>query len=1292
MERSNLTNDAFVSKTLNCLELNFRIICLSMLDEIYASGIITKSLYSEIAGLQRPSWGCWNGFLNGVLKARRLILNTDSEQQRELMKKSSKLIFISTFMEIREKILDYSFLEKCYANGFLMYNKSNEDNILFKELLSIPIQIRNRVVHDNIEDQKWWNDVSYILEYILNWQLKSNIEVHFNLSDVKAPWLLRSEGECWFYNGIESKGSVSSVVYISENGKSRQCNDMSGEVMLAFRKILGEERLQESNFKKLLNKLAPEELKGFILGGYIVGEKAGEGGFAEVYKGIQLSTGRKVAIKILKKDLSESDRQRFIQEAKFLSRFDHPNITKIYEQNEQPWSVSKLYDIRNESWYSSFKKTHAEILTFIAMEWIDGRTIDAVYSEIVSNEKSYREKEIARWFMEAAQALEVIHNANIIHRDISPKNLMITDDGTIKLMDFGISRAGVENRTILTAADTILGSEAYMSPEQLVYKRAVAELDHKSDIYSLGATFYELFTRSRIYNHNNNINLIKTASKLKQEGKSPKRPVELNKSLSWEICTILMGCLQNEKADRYVSAKLLKEDIINYLNDRPIEYKKPKLRRRMYLAYRRNFLVANVTVAFIAVIIVLTGIYINSIISERNRVTQLNVRLQDQIIETEKQSKNAEYQKGLAQQNEKTANKNAEEARANAKEAKDNADEAKRNAAEAEKQRNEAIFQATVAEKQRKEAENQTIIANIQRKKADAEAEKARKQKEIALGMIERFTNDYFPVLNDIPNTKKVLTDMLDSNAKDIDRIVKLEPNTPEGKPDKINVLLLLSNTWMLAGDTEKAKNAVAQSLKLSNELADEGLNKDAKWYLADSYHFMGYIKAQQGDLKGALDAYSKDFEICRDLAGNSNDKKAQLYLYTSSDFIALMKAQQGDLDGAMDLYELCIELTKKLAEDKSNADAQWALASCYDSIALLKQQQGKLDEALKLHMQSLEINKELAANRDYKNGQFYLSSSYIHVGGVKQLQGKLDEALAAYTQSLDIRKELAKDKTNTQMQTCLAQTYDSIGWIKQKQAKIDEALEAYTNSYKISKMLAEDKSNADAQRKLAGSIYNIGKLKYQKGDFKGALEAYLQDLDIKKELDTASGSAMDQMELAYSYNSVGLVKLNLGDLDGALESYANSTNIGKKFVKYSGVSNSKTLLVSNYKAIALIDMKKGDLDGALQANENNVNLLSQTAKDLKNISALKDLGASYASVGYIKQLKGDLKGALEAYEKVNELLSYFVKTNNDLQSKEDMITCYNLIADLKAKLGDSKGSEEAKALSEKIKMSINDS
>ncbi|MFC1559151.1 protein kinase [Gemmatimonadota bacterium] len=200
---------------------------------------------------------------------------------------------------------------------------------------------------------------------------------------------------------------------------------------------------------------------GRTISHYKVVDKLGEGGMGAVYKAEDTTLHRLVAIKALSSHLSENDeaRERFVREAQAASSLNHSNITTVYE----------LLEDEGEQ--------------FIVMEYVDGKTIrDVVESSRVSIRKA------VDILIQAAEALGAAHNKGILHRDVKSANIMVSMEGNVKVMDFGL--AHLEDRSQLTRTGTTMGTLAYSSPEQLVGN----PVDKRSEIFSLGVVFYELLT------------------------------------------------------------------------------------------------------------------------------------------------------------------------------------------------------------------------------------------------------------------------------------------------------------------------------------------------------------------------------------------------------------------------------------------------------------------------------------------------------------------------------------------------------------------------------------------------------------------------------------------------------------------------------------------------------------------------------------------------------------------------------------------------------------------------------
>ncbi|HMB68956.1 MAG TPA: serine/threonine-protein kinase, partial [bacterium] len=221
---------------------------------------------------------------------------------------------------------------------------------------------------------------------------------------------------------------------------------------------------------------SPPLAAGGRIGHYELVREAGRGGMGIVWLARDTRLDRQVAIKLLPADAATSGRRsvRFLREARALASLSHPEIVAVHALEEQA-------DQR-----------------FIVMEWIDGRTL----AEVIPR-RGFGLGEFLALAIPVAAALEAAHERSVVHRDLKPGNIMVTADGRLKVMDFGLARlmpgfaesdedpeAATVERSDPTEEGQVLGTAAYMSPEQ-VEGRAV---DHRSDIFSLGVVFYEMLT------------------------------------------------------------------------------------------------------------------------------------------------------------------------------------------------------------------------------------------------------------------------------------------------------------------------------------------------------------------------------------------------------------------------------------------------------------------------------------------------------------------------------------------------------------------------------------------------------------------------------------------------------------------------------------------------------------------------------------------------------------------------------------------------------------------------------
>ena len=260
-------------------------------------------------------------------------------------------------------------------------------------------------------------------------------------------------------------------------------------------------------------------LEGKILGNrYEIIEKVGNGGMATVYKATDLVLKRYVAVKILRDEFTTDEEfiKRFETEAQSAARLVHANIVSIFDVG-----------VDNGIYY-------------IVMELIQGKTLKEI---IVEERGPLPWKWSVNVAIQIASALEMAHKNNIIHRDIKPHNIIITEDGVAKVTDFGIAKA-VSNSTI-TAFGTTIGSVHYFSPE---HARG-GFTDAKSDLYSLGVVMYEMVTGRVPFDADTPVSVA-----LKHMQEQPEEPVEVNPNVPIAINKIIMRALQKDTTLRYQTA------------------------------------------------------------------------------------------------------------------------------------------------------------------------------------------------------------------------------------------------------------------------------------------------------------------------------------------------------------------------------------------------------------------------------------------------------------------------------------------------------------------------------------------------------------------------------------------------------------------------------------------------------------------------------------------------------------------------------------------------------------------
>lgn len=279
--------------------------------------------------------------------------------------------------------------------------------------------------------------------------------------------------------------------------------------------------------------------ESWLSGRYELQNLIGRGGMADVWKARDHRLGRDVAVKRLRADLASDDtfQARFQREAKSAARLNHPNIVAVYDTGETQDPTTGLQ------------------VPYIVMELIDGHTL----RDVLRDGRKILPRRALEFTQGVLDALSYSHAAGIVHRDIKPANVMLTREGYVKVMDFGIARAVADTSATMTQTAAVIGTAQYLSPEQARGET----VDNRADIYATGCLLYELLVGRPPFIGDSPVSVA-----YQHVREIPAPPSSLDSEITQQMDAITLKALAKERADRYQTAKQMRDDIDRLLSGR----------------------------------------------------------------------------------------------------------------------------------------------------------------------------------------------------------------------------------------------------------------------------------------------------------------------------------------------------------------------------------------------------------------------------------------------------------------------------------------------------------------------------------------------------------------------------------------------------------------------------------------------------------------------------------------------------------------------------------------------------
>ncbi len=834
------------------------------------------------------------------------------------------------------------------------------------------------------------------------------------------------------------------------------------------------------------------------LGEFRLIRRLGVGGMGVVYRATEESLGREVALKVVRPDhlYFPQARERFVREVRSIAKLQHPGIVPVYSVGEESGIP-----------YFAMELVHglslADALTALARHRpveLDGVRLASVLS--LADHETHAE---AEWFaddwirtcfrlvLQIAEALEHAHQRQIIHRDIKPSNLMLTPDGRVRLLDFGLASSSGAPRITKTGA--LVGSLPYMAPETLEGDRDSA--DQRTDIYGLGVTLYEMLTLRLPYQDQD-----WDSTRRKILGGESLAPRKLNPKVGWEAETVCLTAMERDPSRRYQSATDLAQDLRNVLERRPIQARRVgmSLRTRRWIQRHPTASVATA----LAFLLVVVGPLVFAWQATRNL---RRVEHQKELADAARED--AEHQQSLAMAAE-TAAVWAQQAAELAKE------EAERARGEAEQKRDEA------------HANLQTALAAVDQ-------------------FLKRVGKEQ---LKDIPLMEGLRRELLEDALSFYQQFYERNADDPQITTMTVEALKQVSLIHRLLGDPVSGAETEKQRIRvLQNSLDQYPGDPTIRLELANAFNTLAGHDEFAGNVAVALEGFAKSAEVLRGLIEDSDHDEYRYQLAIALQNLGDLHIGTGDTWSGLDELTEGRQLLEDLLERRpTNEPYREALGGILYSTGSTLDVLGQQDESFQAFLESLE-NYESLLEDDPTDAERRRNVAHGRgrIGRLLWGRGETEEGIDYLWQAIDEQKLLVEEfPTATPYRWDLGMALMNLGASLSEDEQYEEAEEILEEARAIQEQLVDDFPEVDNyQHELSGTLNNLGRVVIFQDRVDEGLEMVLEAIDLQEAaLEVRPQHPRYQIFLRNQYNLLAYAYLELGEDQDSADAALTSVEI----------------------------------------------------------------------------------------------------------------------------------------------------
>ncbi len=804
------------------------------------------------------------------------------------------------------------------------------------------------------------------------------------------------------------------------------------------------------------------------IGDYRLVREIGRGGMGVVYEAWQLSLRRRVALKILPFTAAHDAKQisRFKNEAQAAAQVQHPNIVPVYavgEENGVHYYVMQLVEGQSltsllDGLRSSGRDTNGTTapnhpdLTVKQSEAAGTQRVDSrptAADELIkvapmrAAETADHIRVVARLAHQAAEALHAAHEYGVVHRDVKPSNLLLDDHGKLWVTDFGLARCregqAEQGPARLTQTGDVLGTMRYMSPEQALGRSGL--IDHRTDVYSLGLTMYELATLHHPADEVSNIQAY-----FDRKSQAPKPLRHWNRHIPRDFQTIVLKCMAEFPHERYSSAKELAEDLERFLDGRPIAASPPSLLTRAgkWAKRRRGVVYATAAVLFVAV---LGGIASMMILShERMRNNEHRLELTQKFLREKLTDDPIQLVDQLAA------------------------------IPGAEGVRHEWLQRSVDAlEKYATEAADDPVLAT------DWALAESR------LGTLNEKLGNKAEALQ---AHTKALEVWRDRAARD-----------PDNSEDARNLALAENNLAMMLEQDGRSNEAVTLLTSARDSLINlRDADHDSRVLandLATTRGNLGLVMSQTGGKDAAIEELGAAIQLGEQLAQATDADEAVLRSLAASYNNAASLYDLAHPEAAADSYQKAIAIQRKLVEaNPNNRIHQRDLARTYNNLGFLALRTKNWKKAVLCYGDAIKLQEELVkASPLLPSYRRDLAVSYNNLGMAQSRGGQLAEAELSFRKAVQLQETLiASRSTDGEALSNQGSVWNNLGMLFDHQQRFSEAEKAYQQAIAYQQRALDSAPTNERYRALLSRHFiNYARYLDSQSKYDGAVQIALE-------------------------------------------------------------------------------------------------------------------------------------------------------------------------------------------------------